>query len=129
MKNKKRGEVVNGVEVEVYEETAVEEVVEEVAVDDEEQDMEQEAAAAEDEEALGDAESDEDDSEEDELGRITTEAWKEARAKLKAADEAVSYSIDDYPVRKVVDALKRRYNAKERTPALFKAIHELKFIL
>lgn len=76
------------------------------------------------EKTAGEAESGEESIEE--LGKITKEAWKEAVAILKKANEETSYSIDERSHRLVIDSFRKRFNDKERSADLYYGIYGLK---
>lgn len=61
----------------------------------------------------------------EELGKITPDAWRKAARKLKELKERLTDSIDDYFLKSEMEALRVRYNDKERTPELFNAIMSL----
>lgn len=84
--------------------------------DGEESELDQEEAQAQAPETLDDSEGYEEEQELD---------WKTARAVLKKADNACGWSIDEFGRRKQINALKKRYNDKERSAELYKAIMAL----
>ena len=86
------------------------------ADDGEESELEKEAAQGERDEEMASAEAVAEEEDGEHLD------WKEARAILKAHDERVDYSIDNFEERKVLNDLKTRFNAKQRTVSLHTAI-------
>jgi hypothetical protein len=52
--------------------------------------------------------------------------WKPAAKKLKKATEEITDSLDDYFKKVEINALRTRYNNKERSKSLYDAIMALK---
>lgn len=84
--------------------------------DGQEEGLEEETEAGERDEEMASAEAVAEEEDGEHLD------WKEARGVLKSHDERVDYSIDNFEERKVINDLKTRFNAKERTVRLHGAI-------
>lgn len=83
------------------------------------EDLEEETKTGQDEEEVADDTGLADEEDGEHLD------WKEARSILKQADESVSHSIDDFEQRSVINSLKIRFNAKERSVRLHESILSL----